>query len=48
MLWHPCTQEFHPRMLGLTGSLEDVKRTSKAYRWGRSLRVHAFHLFGLC
>jgi len=25
-------KEFHPRMLGLTGSLEDVKRTSKAYR----------------
>lgn len=25
-------KEFHPRMLGLTGSLEEVKRTSKAYR----------------
>ena len=25
-------KEFHPRMIGLTGSLEDVKRTSKQYR----------------
>ncbi|KAL6758086.1 thioredoxin-like protein [Haematococcus lacustris] len=25
-------KEFHPRMLGLTGDLEAVKRTSKAYR----------------
>lgn len=26
-------KEFHPRMLGLTGDLDEVKTVSKAYRW---------------
>jgi cytochrome oxidase Cu insertion factor (SCO1/SenC/PrrC family) len=29
-------KDFHPQMLGLTGDLEDVKKTSKAYRCGIS------------
>jgi protein SCO1/2 len=27
-------REFHPRMLGLTGEFEAVKKVSKSYRWG--------------
>lgn len=28
----PYVKEFHPRMIGLTGDIENIKKTSKAYR----------------
>ena len=30
-LWNPCA-EFHPKMLGLTGTPEQIKEVAKAYR----------------
>jgi cytochrome oxidase Cu insertion factor (SCO1/SenC/PrrC family) len=32
-------KEFHPRLIGLTGSEDAVKRCSKAYRWVQRTRL---------
>ncbi len=40
--------EFHPKMLGLTGDLEDIKKTSKAYRWAAISRTRGCACVCMC